>query len=204
MRSDIQGRIFLAARNVFARQGYRSTTVSDILQEANVARGTFYRYYPNKRQVFYDLMSSLFNGISEASSAIVNNDGNQLAGHIHDSFAHCYRLFIDNRGLLLTYMREGITLDTGLYALWDEFDKRMTTLFSGVLSKGIDSGEFRQVDNELVSRAMLMLFLQVPYRDIMLAGHSSIDVDSLAGEMASFVLEGLGARPANDRRALVP
>lgn len=194
MRPDIRSRILSAAKDVFSRKGYRATTVADILEEADVARGTFYRYYPNKRQAFYDLMSGLFNGIYEASRTMSGNGDGQRATFIQDSFAQCYRLFIYNRGLLITYFQEALALDTGLYALWDDFDRKMTKLFAGILTEGAGKGEFREVDNDLVSRAMMMLFLQVPYRDLMFEGTHNIDVEAMAGEMANLVLDGVSAR----------
>ncbi|HEY5494856.1 MAG TPA: TetR/AcrR family transcriptional regulator [Candidatus Anoxymicrobiaceae bacterium] len=193
-RTDTRTRVLKAARSVFARIGYKATTVEDILKEAHVARGTFYRYFPNKRQVFFDLMSELLDGIYEAARPLTTGDSEALSGLIHDSFAQCYRLFIDNRGVFLTFIREGLTSDVRLFALWDDFDRRMNSVFTVVLERGALSGEFRTLDSDLVSRAMMMLFLQVPYRDIMPGGRAQIDVDSLAGEMAGFVLEGLGAR----------
>jgi AcrR family transcriptional regulator len=192
-RVDRKARILQAARSVFSRKGYRAATVGDILDEARVARGTFYRYFPDKRQVFYELVRGLFNGIYEASSVMLTEGAGASAGQMHDGFAHCYRIFIDNKDLLLAYLREGLVADPGLYSLWDEFDRRMTALFARVLSAGVASGAFRPVDEDLVSRAMLMLFLQVPYRDIMMGGRVDIDVDVLASEMVGFVLEGLGA-----------
>ena len=41
-----------AATRVFASKGYRSASISDIIAEAGVARGTFYLYLKSKEQVF--------------------------------------------------------------------------------------------------------------------------------------------------------
>ena len=193
-RIDTRTKVLKAARSVFARKGYKATTVEDILTEAHVARGTFYRYFPNKRQVFLDLMAELLDGIYEAARPLATGEAESLSGLMHDSFEQCYRIFIDNRSILITFIREGLAADVRLCALWDDFDRRMNAVFAEVVARGASSGEFRPVDIELVSRAMMMLFLQVPYRDIMPGGRTQIDVDSLAGEMAGFVLEGLGAR----------
>ncbi len=192
-RADVKARILKAARAVFSKQGYKDTTVSDILEEAQVARGTFYRYFANKRHVFYDLVSELFKGIYEASKSMIPSGDEEISGRIEYSFTQCYRLFIENRGVLMTYMSEGLAADPGLYALWDDFDRRMTALFADILARGEASGEFREVDNELVSRAMLMLFLQVPYRDIMMGQRVELDVEALASEMVNMLLCGLRA-----------
>ena len=40
------------ARRVFVRKGYHRAGVADIVDEVGVARGTFYRYFEGKREVF--------------------------------------------------------------------------------------------------------------------------------------------------------
>lgn len=52
-KADARAKILGAARSVFSEKGYRSSTVTDVIEKAAVARGTFYRYFPNKREVFY-------------------------------------------------------------------------------------------------------------------------------------------------------
>jgi hypothetical protein len=42
---------------------------------------------------------------------------------------------------------------------------------------------------------MFMLFLQVPYWDILLGGMAEIDMASMADEMARFVTGGITSRP---------
>ena len=41
-----------SAREVFAEKGYHRTSVSDIIERSDVARGTFYLYFSGKRDVF--------------------------------------------------------------------------------------------------------------------------------------------------------
>ena len=47
--------LLAAARKVFREKGYDGATVSDIVQEAGVAQGTFYLYFPSKRDAFFAL-----------------------------------------------------------------------------------------------------------------------------------------------------
>ena len=48
-----------AARAVFARKGYHRTGVADIVDEVGVARGTFYRYFESKREVFQVVLGAM-------------------------------------------------------------------------------------------------------------------------------------------------
>ena len=43
--------LLTAARKVFREKGYEGATISDIVEEAGVAQGTFYLYFPSKKDV---------------------------------------------------------------------------------------------------------------------------------------------------------
>lgn len=62
-KSQRRRELLAAARNVFARRGYHDAKVDDIVAEANVSKGTFYLYFPDKRSIFealaYDLAQEL-------------------------------------------------------------------------------------------------------------------------------------------------
>jgi AcrR family transcriptional regulator len=46
-------RLVLAALELFAERGYESTTVIDIAQRAGLAKSTFFRHFPDKREVLF-------------------------------------------------------------------------------------------------------------------------------------------------------
>ena len=45
-----------AARALFAEKGYHDTTVDDITRTANVAKGTFYLYFSEKREIYHEVI----------------------------------------------------------------------------------------------------------------------------------------------------
>lgn len=54
-----RAQLVAAAADVFARQGYIETSVNDIADEAEVAHGTFYRYFESKEQIFREVATDL-------------------------------------------------------------------------------------------------------------------------------------------------
>lgn len=50
-------RILLAAEEIFARYGYEKATLDSIIALADVGKGTVYKYFGNKEQLFYKLVS---------------------------------------------------------------------------------------------------------------------------------------------------
>ena len=66
-------RLVVAALELFAERGYESTTVIDIAERAGLTKSTFFRHYPDKREVLFtggDWMADvLVKGIAAAPEA---------------------------------------------------------------------------------------------------------------------------------------
>ena len=70
-REQRQRQILSAAKQVFAEHGYHSASISEIIQRANIARGTFYLYFESKQAVFDSILDE---ALSELRSRIVRID----------------------------------------------------------------------------------------------------------------------------------
>lgn len=57
--------ILQTASEVFSRKGYRLASVSDIVEEAAIGRGTFYLYFDSKKDIFRELIEQFFRGYAE-------------------------------------------------------------------------------------------------------------------------------------------
>ena len=56
MRESRRAHILHTALEVFATNGYHQTRVSDIIEAAGIARGTFYLYFESKSAIFLELL----------------------------------------------------------------------------------------------------------------------------------------------------
>jgi AcrR family transcriptional regulator len=67
---DARGRLVVAAVDLFTEQGYDATTVAQIAERAGVTKSTFFRYFPDKRELLIagqETLSRLMTeGIAEA------------------------------------------------------------------------------------------------------------------------------------------
>lgn len=63
---DKRTAIVVAARDIFSRQGYEATTIAEIANAADVAVGTVYLYFHNKREVYVASSLRLFDEIADA------------------------------------------------------------------------------------------------------------------------------------------
>lgn len=55
MQMDKKQVLFDAARRLFLEQGLKKTNITAITQQADVAVGTFYKYYSSKEEIFYEV-----------------------------------------------------------------------------------------------------------------------------------------------------
>lgn len=60
---DARGRLELAAMELFQERGYDRTTVEDIAARAGLTERTFFRYFPDKREVLFSGAKDLERGI---------------------------------------------------------------------------------------------------------------------------------------------
>jgi TetR/AcrR family transcriptional regulator, fatty acid metabolism regulator protein len=91
---DKRRQILDAAIRVFARQGFHSTRVSDIADEAGVAYGLVYHYFDSKDQVLNELFTERWSLLLAAIEAADRQPTgpreklDQVAGFIIDSYRH--------------------------------------------------------------------------------------------------------------------
>ena len=65
--------ILSAARAVFNEKGYETTTISDIVSRAGVAQGTFYLYFPSKREIVWALANRPMEIVAERVQATMTS-----------------------------------------------------------------------------------------------------------------------------------
>jgi AcrR family transcriptional regulator len=51
-KEETKDRIFTAALKLFKQRGFEQTTIDEITEKADVAKGTFFNYFPHKEAVF--------------------------------------------------------------------------------------------------------------------------------------------------------
>ena len=61
-----RAQLLRAARKVFRAKGYDGASVSEIVREAGVAQGTFYLYFPSKRDAAVSLRDGLMETMAKA------------------------------------------------------------------------------------------------------------------------------------------
>ena len=70
-KEETRHRIFHAAIDLFREKGFEQTTVDDITEKADVAKGTFFNYFPRKDAVLAYLSEERLLAIEENAGALL-------------------------------------------------------------------------------------------------------------------------------------
>jgi AcrR family transcriptional regulator len=65
-KEETKQRIFVSALKLFEEKGFAATTIDDITERADVAKGTFFNYFPRKEAVIEYLAEEWMDEVEEA------------------------------------------------------------------------------------------------------------------------------------------
>ena len=68
-----RAQLLRAARKVFRAKGYDGASVSEIVREAGVAQGTFYLYFPSKKDAAVSLVDGLMENMAQAVATAIES-----------------------------------------------------------------------------------------------------------------------------------
>src|SRR6185436_5244058 len=84
-KEETRERIFKAACKLFRNKGFEATTIDEIAEKADVAKGTFFNYFPRKEAVLGFLSEMWIEEAEEKASSILGTTG-PAAASIRDMF----------------------------------------------------------------------------------------------------------------------
>jgi len=195
-----------AALELFVEKGFAATRSEEVARRAGVSKGTLYLYYPSKEE--------LFKAVVRQTLARLIAEGLEVAGSFEGPTAELLR-----RLMGVWWARFGDTPAAGIHKVViaevrnfpelaqfyvDEVIAPADRLFSGIVQRGIDRGEFRPLPVHEVAHALMapMLFLSLHRHSFGACPVHGVEVDPVAilNTQLELVLGGLerrdGARPA--------
>lgn len=193
-RDERRATLIAAARDVFAQKGYHATTVDDITRAAGVAKGTFYLYFEEKREVFYEVIRGFLQLIKDIGQSVGENPkgGGDFLSRAEHAGHELMKVFVANEDLARLAHRESMGLDPELEKLIQGFYRDLAEVEARNIRVGIDLGLFRPVDPMLVAYAHIGMIERVLIAALDDAsGLSMAKPDKVVKEMMQIAFEGL-------------
>jgi AcrR family transcriptional regulator len=140
--------ILAAARRVFAERGFRGTTIADIAEEAKIALGTIYLYFPSKEDVFAALNQRLGEIIVEAITR--SGDDSTLESNVRRRINNVFEAAAQNRDLIRLVVLN-TDPDTQVARAMRRGDKQRSRPIVEAIRQGMEAGVVREGDAEIIS-----------------------------------------------------
>lgn len=190
-----------AARDVFASKGYHDAKVDDICVAANVAKGTYYLYFKDKRAVLEELVDGLF---ARIATAILRVDvGRDVAGQVQHNIRAIVAVFLDDPALTRILLSYAAGLDPAFVKKIGSFYSGVRMMLRSALEEGQRMGIVAEGDADFFASVSLGIV-----KEVLLEASTSERprpreeiVDNLFRFLATGYLRMDGASPQEDDKA---
>jgi TetR/AcrR family transcriptional regulator len=151
----VRQRLLASAAELFARKGYASTTVREIVEAAKVTKPALYYYFRNKEGIYLELMRE-----SEARFEILLDSARKEIGAVKKRLLRfseqVFQLFLNQ----IEVARVGLSIYYGPpqgapFFDFDAFHVKFQDLIERLIREGIRKGEFRKGNVQDMTWAVL-------------------------------------------------
>ncbi|RYX95168.1 MAG: TetR/AcrR family transcriptional regulator [Comamonadaceae bacterium] len=157
------GELLDAALDLFVEKGFASTRVEEVAARAGVSKGTLFLYFPSKEELFKAVIRENISG----RFAEWNAEFEAFPGTSAEMIAYCMKVWWERvgatkaSGITKLIVSEGSNFPELATFYRQEVVEPGRSLIRRILRRGIDRGEFRQVDldHAIFSIIAPMMFL---------------------------------------------
>ena len=175
-------RVVNAAIDEFATQGFHKARITAITKKAEIAKGSFYQYFDNKRDLFKYIINTTVNKKLEFinQDMMVNQDQYSFFQLLREIYRSGIRFARENPQLVaignILINNKDLQQET-----WGEQKDKSISFYQTLLETGITKGELDPtIDTELISRLLTGLnysLIDIIYKD------EKINVDNIEKEI---------------------
>lgn len=192
--------ILEAAREVFGEHGLAASRLDDIAKRAGLSKGTIYLYFPNKEELFREMVRQMVvSQIEQGEQSLSAMNG--PATDVLSQFLCGYWRFIRSSQFapLFRLIHAEIHSFPDLARFYaDEVIARVHRLIASIITRGIETGEFRRLDPIVAARMITAPFvmhgLWCTHRECFTSVAKGSD-EQVLDELMQFTLHAITARP---------
>jgi AcrR family transcriptional regulator len=160
---EVRNVIIHAARKVFARYGFRKTTMQDIAAAAGKAKSSLYHYFKSKEDIFHSVLEKEVGILKEQILASIKKEKTAQKKLIAYFVARMYGFkkvinfysafsdeYLENYGFIQRMRRD--------------YDQYEISMIRAMLSEGVDEGSFTISNPQMTAAAILTALKGMEYQ----------------------------------------
>jgi AcrR family transcriptional regulator len=188
--------LYISGRNIFAERGFHGTTVDAIVDAAGLAKGAFYHHWHSKEELLHEIMAGVIALQADLADEATRWEGSPEAS-LDRFIQELFKVVVENRKEAKIFHAQVGMLERDDFAdvrrTAGQFHDSVRTL----ISRGIDSGELREVESVELVTWVISGALSYAYRWWPLdEPHSPEEVGRMIGRL---MMPGLKTNKSLDR-----
>tara|TARA_S200000501_G_scaffold347066_1_gene361087 strand:- start:54 stop:644 length:591 start_codon:yes stop_codon:yes gene_type:complete len=185
-QEDKKNAILMAAVKVLTTKGYYSSTMDDIVDEAEISKGAIYHYFSSKKDVYLAVIEMWENQTQEMLAPVA------VAKSSKEGIRDLFKLFVKQLEI------DGSFFNC-LPTLWaiarhdNDFKKSMQRVYNRfqkfielIIQKGIENKEFVKLDPKIASLSLILNIEGIFYFNIFESKH--VDAESYIDQISKYIL----------------
>lgn len=184
--------ILQCASEIFAEKSFHEVLTDDITARLRIGKGTLYRYFSSKEELYFATIVHGLKGMHEAMSEVLRPDVS-LATRVSMLARTVIGYFWERREFFVLLYRHEPKMESGEWAEWQQQRDDYVRTVCDLVAKDLDDCGIRGVDARL---AVEMLFGML--RAVCLHRGEGDNPDVLAREVSNLFLNGILPRGQND------
>ena len=150
-----RAQLLRAARKVFQAKGYDGASVSEIVREAGVAQGTFYLYFPSKRDVALSLRAELMEAMAQAGATAMESR-TSFEDRLESFIAAAFKVARKNTDLFRLAFIGADETQPELHSQSPEH-ALILRVITALFRDAVEAGEMEAMDPEIAARLAIGL-----------------------------------------------
>jgi len=174
-----------AAEQIFGEKGYYETSIVDITQKAEVAQGTFYKYFTSKKEIFDELVRELNRTFRYEIRKAVEQAKSEREAQI--TGIRTFFKWVKNHRNLYSIVQQAILVDPALYRWYYE---RIAEGYIRGLERAIGAGKFKALNPDTIAYMLMGISQFIGMRYVL--WHDQEVPESVIRDMEIAIFEGIG------------
>ncbi|HVN16969.1 MAG TPA: TetR/AcrR family transcriptional regulator [Anaerolineales bacterium] len=185
-----KSQILNAAEGVFTKKGFSDARMDDIAEETGLSKGTLYLYFKSKEDLVIAILDRIFGDVINQFQTRKNVElkATEAIWQFTEAAIRDYKRMMGLMPIAYEFLALGFRNTVVQKALKNYFKLYMDALIP-IIQRGIDSGEFRQVDARDVAVAAGAIFEGTVL--LWVYDKNMVDVDHDIRSGITFLLEGV-------------
>lgn len=177
-KQQVRERILDEALILFSKRGFEKTTVTDIVGKCEIARGTFYNYFPDMNSLFDALINQLNQRIIEAIQQTRNQTDN-LYDYLYGTFKSYFDLIGSEQMIQFHIVNQA-------YIRQSSYQSDLIKVIVKNLNRDLKSDFTIKAFNEKYEFLLLSYMLVGSPPELFLATHTT-DINLTSQQLATFL-----------------